>query len=81
MNIRTWINTISGDGLLTSSGPLWFRNRKLLTPAFHFDVLRPYMKIYNEAAQTMIVGWKVIKDDTRVVQHVHVQVYYDTVSS
>ncbi len=50
---------LSGDGLLTSSGPLWFRNRKLLTPAFHFDVLRHYMKIYNEAAQTLIVGLKI----------------------
>ncbi len=47
---------ISGDGLLTSSGELWFRNRKLLTPAFHFDVLRPYAKINNEAAHILIVS-------------------------
>ncbi len=50
---------ISGDGLLTSNGQFWFRNRKLLTPAFHFDVLRPYMKINNEAAHTLIVSQNV----------------------
>ncbi|XP_069101524.1 cytochrome P450 4F6-like [Argopecten irradians] len=38
-----------GDGLVVSNGTKWERNRKLLTHAFHFDVLRPYITIYNEA--------------------------------
>ena len=45
-----------GDGLLLSSGKKWQRNRRMLTPAFHFDVLRPYMKIINEAANILLVG-------------------------
>jgi len=36
--MRPWI----GDGLLTSSGRKWRRNRHLLTPAFHFSVLKGY---------------------------------------
>jgi len=36
--IRPWI----GDGLLTSNGRKWRRNRHLLTPAFHFSVLKGY---------------------------------------
>ena len=34
--IRPWI----GDGLLVSHGQKWLRNRRLLTRAFHFDVLK-----------------------------------------
>ena len=51
--LRPWL----GDGLLLSSGQKWFRNRKLLTPAFHFDVLKPYMAIYNNAADSLIRKW------------------------
>ena len=48
--ITPWI----GFGLLTSEGRKWERNRRLLTPAFHFDVLRPYVKIYNENSSKFI---------------------------
>ncbi|XP_033758023.1 cytochrome P450 4F6-like [Pecten maximus] len=43
-----------GDGLVTSNGKKWERNRKLLTPAFHFDMLRQYVRIYNEAADIVL---------------------------
>ena len=32
------------------------RSRRLLTPAFHFDILKPYLKVYAEAADTLVVG-------------------------
>ncbi|XP_033746343.1 cytochrome P450 4F6-like [Pecten maximus] len=43
-----------GDGLVVSNGSKWERNRKLLTHAFHFDVLRPYVSIYNEATDILL---------------------------
>ena len=43
-----------GTGLLVSKGQKWQRNRKLLTPAFHFDILRNYMAVYNTCADTLI---------------------------
>ena len=46
----------TGDGLLLSSGKKWQRNRRMLTPAFHFDVLRPYLSIANAAADILVVG-------------------------
>ena len=45
-----------GTGLLMANGDKWFRSRKLLTPAFHYGVLKPYVQVYNECAQTLIVS-------------------------
>ncbi|CAH1788897.1 unnamed protein product [Owenia fusiformis] len=52
--IRAWI----GDGLLLSKGKKWFRNRRLLTPAFHFDILKPYMEVFSNSSQIMVNKWK-----------------------
>ncbi|XP_072457294.1 ultra-long-chain fatty acid omega-hydroxylase isoform X1 [Notamacropus eugenii] len=46
-----------GDGLLLSKGDKWSRHRRLLTPAFHFDILKPYMKIYNQSTDIMHAKW------------------------
>jgi len=48
---KPWI----GDGLLFSSGAKWARNRRLLTPAFHFAVLKPYVVVKNKAMELFMV--------------------------
>ncbi|KAM6967594.1 cytochrome P450 4T8 [Aplochiton taeniatus] len=47
-----------GDGLLVSRGQKWFRHRRLLTPGFHYDVLKPYVKLMSDSAQTMLDKWE-----------------------
>ncbi|BFZ07550.1 hypothetical protein BsWGS_10589 [Bradybaena similaris] len=42
-----------GEGLISSNGATWARSRRLLTPAFHFDILKPYLGVYNRAADTL----------------------------
>ncbi|XP_013393506.1 phylloquinone omega-hydroxylase CYP4F2 isoform X2 [Lingula anatina] len=49
-----WLKEWLGDGLLISKGKKWARNRKLLTPAFHFDILKPYIQVYNEGADKLL---------------------------
>ncbi|XP_065920516.1 cytochrome P450 4F4-like [Dysidea avara] len=46
-----------GRGLLIANGDKWFRSRRLLTPAFHFGVLKPYVQVYNECAQILMDKW------------------------
>uniref|UniRef100_A0AAZ3PEA2 aromatase n=1 Tax=Oncorhynchus tshawytscha TaxID=74940 RepID=A0AAZ3PEA2_ONCTS len=47
-----------GDGLLVSEGQKWFRHRRLLTPGFHYDVLKPYVKMMADSAKTMLDKWE-----------------------
>ncbi|XP_038068395.1 cytochrome P450 4A25-like isoform X1 [Patiria miniata] len=43
-----------GYGLLLASGDTWFRNRRLITHAFHFEILKTYMTIYNKATDILL---------------------------
>lgn len=44
-----------GKGLLVTEGQKWFRHRRLLTPGFHYDVLKPYVKLIAESTKIMLV--------------------------
>ncbi|XP_070822236.1 cytochrome P450 4B1-like [Chaetodon trifascialis] len=52
--LESWI----GDGLLVSKGQKWFRHRRLLTPGFHYEVLKPYTKLMSDSAKTMLDKWE-----------------------
>ncbi|XP_035680011.1 cytochrome P450 4B1-like [Branchiostoma floridae] len=60
--LRPWL----GDGLLLSSGPKWFRNRRLLTPGFHFEILKPYVRLFSESTNVMLNNWKELKPGSSI---------------
>ncbi|XP_075854218.1 cytochrome P450 4B1 isoform X2 [Microcebus murinus] len=47
-----------GKGLLVLEGPKWFQHRKLLTPGFHYDVLKPYVAVFAESTSDMLDKWE-----------------------
>lgn len=51
--LRPWL----GRSVLISNGEVWSRKRRLLTPAFHFDILKSYTAIFNTSAKTMHDKW------------------------
>ncbi|XP_062395278.1 cytochrome P450 4B1 [Sardina pilchardus] len=47
-----------GEGLLVSHSNKWFRHRRLLTPGFHYDVLKPYVKLIADSTNVMLSKWE-----------------------
>ena len=47
-----------GEGLLTSEGDFWKRQRRLTQPAFHRERIFEYGSIMTDAVKTMICRWR-----------------------
>lgn len=46
---------VPGQSLLLCNGEEWSRRRRLLTPAFHFDILKNYVTKFNTSTNIMHV--------------------------
>ncbi|XP_010608555.1 cytochrome P450 4A4 isoform X2 [Fukomys damarensis] len=67
--VSPWI----GYGLLLLNGPTWFQHRRMLTPAFHYDILKPYVAVVANSVQVMLDRWEqLISEDSplEIFQHV-----------
>jgi cytochrome P450 len=51
------LSTITGDGLLTSDGDFWRRQRRLAAPAFHKTRVQGFAPMMAEAAEQMLARW------------------------
>jgi cytochrome P450 family 4 subfamily B polypeptide 1 len=51
-----------GRGLLVANGARWARSRRLLTPAFHFDILRPYAGVFTDCSRTLVGEWSKVPE-------------------
>ncbi|KAM6172035.1 cytochrome P450 4A6-like isoform 1-T1 [Erethizon dorsatum] len=67
--ISPWI----GYGLLLLNGPTWFQRRRMLTPAFHYDILKPYVAVMANSVQVMLDKWEQLisqESPLEIFQHV-----------
>uniref|UniRef100_A0A8D0XF17 Uncharacterized protein n=1 Tax=Sus scrofa TaxID=9823 RepID=A0A8D0XF17_PIG len=57
----------SGCGLLLLNGQTWFQRRRMLTPAFHYDILKPYVGLMAKSVQVMLDKWEqLVAQDPRL---------------
>ncbi|XP_004413225.1 PREDICTED: cytochrome P450 4A6-like [Odobenus rosmarus divergens] len=47
-----------GYGLLLLNGQAWFQHRRMLTPAFHYDILKPYVGLMADSVRVMLDEWE-----------------------
>ncbi|KAK7863480.1 hypothetical protein R5R35_010516 [Gryllus longicercus] len=48
--LKPWL----GTGLLTSSGAKWHSHRKLITPAFHFNILDSFVEVFADKSEILV---------------------------
>ncbi|XP_040087171.1 cytochrome P450 4A24-like isoform X5 [Oryx dammah] len=53
-HLKPWI----GTGLLLLEGQTWFQHRLMLTPAFHYDILKAYTGIMADSVRVMLDKWE-----------------------
>ncbi|XP_060976032.1 cytochrome P450 4A25-like isoform X1 [Dama dama] len=67
--LKPWI----GKGLLLLEGQTWFQHRRMLTPAFHYDILKPYVGLMADSVRVMLDKWeKLVSQDSHLEIFGHV---------
>ena len=56
--VYTFLHPWLGTGLLTSHSQKWKQRRRLITPSFHFSILRDFLDVMNEQSLTFTQNLK-----------------------
>ncbi len=63
------IKTLLGDGLLTSEGDHWRRQRRLAQPAFHREKIASFVSSMAESTSDMLARWDALPAGAEVDAH------------
>ena len=59
------LKQLLGEGLLTSEGPQWLRQRRLIQPLFHRQQIAQWAGMMSANAMEMLDGWKTFAAERR----------------
>ncbi|XP_068847658.1 taurochenodeoxycholic 6 alpha-hydroxylase-like isoform X1 [Capricornis sumatraensis] len=65
-----YLNSWIGTGLLLLEGQKWFQHRRMLTPAFHYDILKAYVGLMANSVRVMLDKWEEL-----VSQDSHLEIF------
>ena len=54
MILTKFVKLSFGNGLLSSEGVSWQKKRRMLSPAFHFGILKLYVNVFNETISSTL---------------------------
>lgn len=57
-----FLTTVFGEGLLFSSNQKWFHRRKIITPTFHFKILRQFFDVFQKQSKNLLKQFEKIPD-------------------
>ena len=60
------LKVLLGEGLLTSEGDFWRKQRKLIQPGFHKERLSSFVQIYADLGQELVDKWNQVEDGADV---------------
>lgn len=78
------MSLLLGNGLLTSEGDFWMRQRRLLAPAFHHQRIDSYSEVMVSFAERMAVSWEdgeirdIHADMMKLTMEIVVKTLFDT---
>ncbi|ELV12926.1 Cytochrome P450 4A11 [Tupaia chinensis] len=61
-DIHKFVTPWIGYGLVLLEGQTWFQRRRMLTPAFHYGILKPYVRLMADSVQVMLDKWEKLTD-------------------
>lgn len=60
------LKLLLGNGLLTSEGDFWRKQRRLMQPAFHRERLASFVDLYALATNDLIAEWNKLEDGSEI---------------
>jgi cytochrome P450 len=78
--LHTTLRPVLGDGLLSSEGDFWRRQRRLAQPAFHRDRIRAYAEIMVQHAGRLAAQWRdgEVRDVHKDMMHLTLEIVAET---
>jgi cytochrome P450 len=78
--LHTTLRPVLGDGLLSSEGDFWRRQRRLAQPAFHRDRIKAYAAIMVDKASRLAGQWRdgELRDVHKDMMHLTLEIVAET---